>query len=290
MTSPIVKWAGGKRQIAHKIAPILKQQLDSMGNSRLVIPFAGGLGMTTSVLPPRLWINDVNPRLINLYRCVKNNVNKVISHLCTLDNTSDAFYKNRTAFNQAFSASTMDESCFSNAALFLYLNKTCFRGLYRENGSGGFNVPYGNYKAQPHLKAPFLSNLGNMALYLRKACPGDDDITCLDFESVINAMTATDVCYCDPPYAPIVKGQFVGYNKSGFKKADQDRLNESLRRSKCPVILSNSPAPDIITYWAKLKGVTIEQFCVNRRMRVYHKDADSDTKPDNEMIITYNQR
>lgn len=231
-----------------------------------------------------------------MYRCVKDSCSEVVQHLHSLRNTSEAYYKCRVLFNEErppvlTDSETRDTRHHRDAARFLYLNRTCFRGIYRENSKGGFNVPYGNYKKEPHTTAPFLKNIRTMSDYLQVACPKEGDITSLDFKKVITNLTPNDVCYCDPPYAPLTKTQFTKYTKGGFNASDHERLNVLLRASCCPVVLSNSPAKTVVEFWEGAEGATVEQFYVNRRVRVYRqtaKVAAATSAANNELIVTYN--
>ena len=131
---PILKWAGGKTQMLKELITKIPDRFN-----RYIEPFIGGGALFFAIQPKTAVIADSNPELINVYRCLTNNVDAVISHLKTFKNSEDEFYKVRELKFQDL------EKEFA-AARTIYLNKTCFNGLYRVNKKGHFNVPYGRYK------------------------------------------------------------------------------------------------------------------------------------------------
>ena len=132
-TKPLLKWAGGKGQLLSELSPLLPKKYN-----KYMEPFFGGGALFFHTQPSDAVIADSNPELVNLYRQVATNVEDVIAHLKAYKNTEDFFYQLRTIDWKKLSP---DEA----AARTIFLNKTCFNGLYRVNRSGGFNVPYGKY-------------------------------------------------------------------------------------------------------------------------------------------------
>lgn len=131
---PILKWAGGKTQMLYELNLRAPEKFNNY-----IEPFFGGGALFFNLKPNSSIISDLNPELINLYQCVANNPNKVLSYLSSFENSSEFFYELRAK-------GTSNLNKYFNAARTIYLNKTCFNGLYRVNKSGQFNVPYGRYK------------------------------------------------------------------------------------------------------------------------------------------------
>lgn len=292
--TPCVKWAGGKRQIAGVLVPHVQRMLAAAAaagtgtgaGARLVVPFTGGGGLLLSVLPDRVWINDTNPGLVNMYRQVRDSVEAVLACLRTKVNTKEDFYREREE-QRGRAADGVPPSTPEHAAQLLYLNRTCFRGLYRENRKGQFNVPYGNYRNDSYKSEAFHRNLRALSAYLRRAAPGAGDITCLDFRAVLARVGRDrgDVVYADPPYYPLKKDQFVGYGKHPFKPTDHDALNALLRDADVAFVLSNSPAPPVREFWEAQDGCSVSSFWVNRRVTVYRPAAGDAARDDNELLV-----
>lgn len=287
--TPVVKWVGGKRQIAGEITPHVSRMLRAAGDTaRLVVPFAGGAGLLLTVLPPRVWLNDTNAGLVNMYRQVRDAPEAVVAVLQTMTNTKEEYYRVRGIQRDRAGWPATPEG----AAHFLYLNRTTFRGLYRENRAGQFNVPYGNYKTDAYRTDAFFANVRALSAYLRAAAPGDSDITCADFRSVLGHVRPGDVVYADPPYYPLKKGQFVGYSRSPFTPDDHVALNRLLRGCGAPFVLSNSPADAVRGFWDPHADCLVRAFHVNRRVTVYRKQKDGTTAPPppappNELLVIH---
>ena len=239
---PILKWVGGKTQILDKI---LKQFPETMDSYHEI--FVGGgsvlLGFLTLVKQKKIKVNkvfayDLNSELIALYKNIQlfpknlyNEVDKLIEkYYETFDDEEDKapeeyYYDIRTKYNKLVNKSTLVGS-----AMFIFLNKTCFRGLYRV-GPNGFNVPYGNYKK------PEIINKNHL---LRVSCLIKDvEFIQGDFETTMKNIKEDDFTYLDPPYAPESKTSFVGYNKTGFSLQKHEQLFK-LCKNLDSFIMSNS--------------------------------------------------
>ena len=195
--------------------------------------------------PERALLSDVNPELVGLYQAVRDDVEGVISALTRLaaaGHAAEAYYGVRTRYNTERRASQT-----SRAAMFLYLNKTCFNGLHRVNRRGEFNVPAGKYK-NPRIVDS--TNLRAASLALATA-----DIRRAGFEELLGSARPGDFVYLDPPYVPVsATASFTAYAQEGFGPADQERLRDVYReldRRGCRVMLSNSDVPFVRALYAE---------------------------------------
>lgn len=237
--APFVKWAGGKASLVDAV-------LEIVGNQRVrryFEPFLGGGAVFFALQPREAVLSDSNPELVNAYSQVQTNVNSVIEELLLhqAEHSKAHYYSIR---------SNPPEDPIARAAWFLYLNRTCYNGLWRVNSKGGFNVPMGSYK-NPRIADP--EKLRRASKALKRA-----RIVCADFESVLTRMRPRpvlgDLVYFDPPYVPLSKtSQFTSYTKEDFTGEDQRRLarlTEALDQKGVRVILSNSETPLIRSLFA----------------------------------------
>ena len=225
---PILKWAGGKSQLLPELLPRVP-----VNYSRYVEPFIGGAALFFALQPEHAIISDSNPELINLYRCVADDVDAVIGFLKQYVNTKEEFYRIRAQDWQQL------DPCEA-AARMIYLNRTCFNGLYRVNRKGQFNVPFGDYK-NPRICDE--QNLKNASVVLRRAT-----ILCEDYLDVLNnRVESGDFVFLDPPYMPIGEwGDFKRYTKEQFYEADHRRLADAVHRiheRNAWAVLTNSNHP-----------------------------------------------
>lgn len=230
--TPIVKWVGGKGRIVAQLAPLLPPGADLM---RHVEPFAGGAAFFFARRPARALLADVNRALVRTYELVRDDVEGVLRHLRKLAAQHDvsSYYVVRDRYNHSRISDT------ERAAMFIYLNKTCFNGLHRVNRRGEFNVPAGRYKS-PRIVDD--ENLRAASLALRSA-----EIVCAGFEALLAAARPGDFVYMDPPYEPLSQtASFTAYAQDGFARGDQTRLRDVFReldRRGCKLMLSNSDVP-----------------------------------------------
>lgn len=233
---PILKWAGGKTQLLDEL--LLKVPASY---NRYIEPFVGGGALFFALHPENALIADSNPELINTYRQVAENVDKVIQHLKTYQNTQEAFYEVRklewTALNPVEAAARM-----------IFLNKTCFNGLYRVNKKGQFNVPYGKY-ANPKI-------CDEDALFAASDLLKQTEIICGDYMLVLdyNAKSG-DFLFLDPPYLPVSEySDFKRYTKEQFYEEDHVELAKVVMRMHergCHVLLTNSNHPLVHELYAQ---------------------------------------
>lgn len=225
---PILKWAGGKGQLLQELLPRVPAKYN-----RYVEPFFGGGALFFALQPGKAVIADSNPELINMYKQVADHVEEVISYLQKYENTEDMFYAVRAQ-------NWLELSKSEAAARMIYLNRTCFNGLYRVNKQGQFNVPYGKYKKTKICDA---DNLRVAAVALQKA-----EILCGDYALVLQHHTQKDdFIFLDPPYLPIsTYSDFKRYTKEQFYEEDHVELANSvkeLQKKGCYVVLTNSNHP-----------------------------------------------
>jgi DNA adenine methylase len=237
MARPFLKWAGGKTAL---LPELLKHVPESYGT--YYEPFVGGGALFFALCPKNAVLGDMNERLVRTYRALADNVENVITRLLLhASNHGDEYYYE----TRDIPIDDCDDSML--AAWFIYLNKTCFNGLYRVNRSGKFNVPIGSYKN------PTICDVDNL-----RACSAALEgvkIRCSDFEKVVASAKKGDFCYCDPPYVPMNKtSNFTSYTASGFTYADQRRLRDcalALKRRGVHVMLSNSATPEVEDLYAR---------------------------------------
>ncbi|MFK7933106.1 MAG: DNA adenine methylase [Saprospiraceae bacterium] len=235
LVKPFVKWAGGKRQLLPQIEQFIPTDFGTYYE-----PFLGGGAVLFYLQPERCVVNDVNTEIINVYQAVKSDVDALIEILKSYKNESEFYYEIRSWDRQPkYDKMTKTE----RAARVIYLNKTCFNGLFRVNRQGQFNVPFGKYK-KPNIINE--ATLRAVSEFLQKS---DCQLLSTDFAKVISDATANDFVYFDPPYDPISSSSsFTGYTLNGFDKAQQERLKETcdeLNQKGAKFLLSNS-ATDFI--------------------------------------------
>ena len=234
--SPIVKWVGGKRQLLDRILPLIPKDA-----AFYCEPFVGGGAVLFALQPERGWINDINPELMLVYQVIREDVEGLIRALSRFRNDAACFYAVRDWDRDpaAYSARPAVEK----AARLVYLNKTCYNGLYRVNNAGEFNAPFGKYRNPNIVNADALRSV---SVYFRRA---NLKMTSTDFEAVLSALPEGAFVYLDPPYDPVSDtAHFTGYAPGGFSRQEQIRLRkccDALDRRGIRFLLSNS-ATDFI--------------------------------------------
>ncbi len=249
---PFLKWAGGKTQLLHAIEPRLPPGLADGTITRYVEPFVGS-GAVFFFLNRRFplkecYLYDINEELVILYQVVKRDVAGLIDHATALageyagaseTERNDLFYRVRERFNRARAAidpADYEDAWVERAAQLLFLNKTCFNGLFRVNSRGEFNVPFGKYKN------PAICN--GAALEAASKALANAEVRLGDSAACAEVVDEGTFVYFDPPYRPLnATSSFTSYAKNGFSDADQTRLAElfaSLDRRGAKLMLSNS--------------------------------------------------
>ncbi len=239
----LVKWAGGKKQLLTQLDELFPQKIE-----RYIEPFVGGGAVAFHVIeqfaPKFVLLSDVNEELINAYNVVKNNVPELIEALNNLakQHSKEFYYKIRDVDPKTLP--NLDE-----AARFIYLNRTCFNGLYRVNSKGKFNVPIGSYKNPQIVDIKSLLKINRL---LRNAT-----IKVMSFEKVLDYARSGDFIYFDPPYFPVKDGKsFTKYTKNDFSEKDQKTLAEMFHKLDalgCKLMLSNSDTEFIRKLYSKYK-------------------------------------
>lgn len=245
---PFLKWAGGKRQLLHIINENLPSEIYNSKIDRYIEPFVGGGAVLFDLIQKfkfkEIIINDYNEDLICLYKHIRDNVDFLIKEIyrvseeyLKLDNDSrvEYFYFIRNLYNTT-SKGTIDKSAY-----LIFLNKTCFNGLYRVNSRGLFNVPHGRYKNPTILDE---NNLRTVSGVLQNV-----NIKHGDFSSTIDFVDEKTFVYFDPPYRPLNNtSSFTSYSKNEFDDNEQIRLADffdKLNRKKAKLLLSNSDPKNI---------------------------------------------
>lgn len=238
---PFVKWAGGKSQLLNEIRTKYPQKIE-----RYCEPFVGGGAVLLDVLanfsPDEVVINDINSALVNTYQQVQQNVGSLISQLEVMqeefwkaDNEERKFIytRNRERFNSLINN---NNNSLDKAALFIFLNKTCFNGLYRVNRKGQFNVPIGSYKNPPICDA---ENLRNISVLLQNV-----QINCGEYKNCSDFIDSKTFVYIDPPYRPLTEtASFTSYNENEFGDEQQIELGrfiDEITEKGAKVVASNS--------------------------------------------------
>lgn len=263
VAKPILKWAGGKTQMLGELLPRVPKTY-----GRYIEPFFGGGALFFSLKPDRAIIADSNPELINMYLQVAHHVDDVIECLQKYENTSEMFYEVRSLDWQML---PKDEA----AARTIYLNKTCFNGLYRVNRNGQFNTPFGKYK---NPKICDIDALRLASESLRKA-----DILCGDYILVLEHYAQSgDFVFLDPPYLPIgPNSDFKRYTKEQFYEdnhVELAKMIDTLHERGCYVILTNSNHPLVHQLY---KQYNIEIIQTKR-----HISCHGDTRKGEDVIVT----
>jgi DNA adenine methylase len=241
---PFIKWVGGKTQLLDEVRKSLPRDFASRQNITYVEPFVGGGAVAFWILQAypnieRAVINDINPELICTYRVIKESVEEIIVELARIqdeyipksaNDRKTYFMAERARFN------TKKTTPVETAALFIFLNRTCFNGLYRVNSKGEFNVPHGKY-ANPRICDA--DNLRACSTVLQRV-----EILCGDFSETGRYAGPNTLFYFDPPYKPITEtSSFTSYSKEGFDDAEQIRLRdfcEQISKDKALFVASNS--------------------------------------------------
>ena len=260
--TPFLKWAGGKQWLAQRLIPLIRSNA-----GKYIEPFLGGGAVFFSARPQNAWLSDCNQELVDTYQAIRKNAEAVIRRLRSLSYTEECYYRVRDS---------RPRSPAGRAARFIYLNRTCWNGLYRVNRDGDFNVPMGSFENEPDFVVADRLRAAKKALQ-------DAKILCQDFEDSCEPAEAGDTVYLDPPYT-VAHGEngFLRYNELVFSWEDQERLADStqrLRRKGCRVIVTNADHPSIIGLYA---GFSI--------MRIVRKSLVagkvSKRRPVSELLIT----
>ncbi|GBF81622.1 DNA adenine methylase [Aphanothece sacrum] len=233
--SPVLKWAGGKTQLLPEINPKYPKKLHTGEIKTYIEPFLGGGAVFFDIYSrfpiKKAYLFDKNIELIILYKVIQNDVNSLINKLSILeenylsltpDNRNTFYYQSRDIYNEfdkKIDTNTYDKDWLERAAFTVFLNRTCFNGLYRVNSKGHFNVPMGSYKN------PKILNEGNLRAVNQAFKIAE--IQHKDFSEALKYADESTFIYYDPPYRPISKtASFNAYSSSDFDDNEQRRLRD----------------------------------------------------------------
>lgn len=253
--APVLKWVGGKRQLLDALGPLIPKRF-----SRYCEPFFGGGAVLFALQPNRAIVNDLNHELIGVYEVIRDQIDELILSLRQHDNSPEYFYELRNLDRDP--KEYLRLSKLERASRIIYLNKTCFNGLFRVNRQGEFNAPFGHYKNPNIVNETVLRavsrffNSCNVTFYSE------------DFSSVLRRLEKGTFVYLDPPYDPLSdSSNFTGYSRGGFSRADQLRLKEccdELSARGIKFMLSNSSTDFIRELYSDYNITTVDaKRCIN---------------------------
>lgn len=267
--SPFVKWAGGKRQLLEKIQERMPEKYNNYYE-----PFVGGGAVLFALQPEKAVINDVNAALVNTYKTISENPEEFIAAVKKIDNIPEDgrsyYYSLRNQYNEKMIRKELDTEL---AALFVFLNKHCFNGLYRVNKEGLFNVPYNNSKR----KSIDEDSVRQISEYLKKV-----KILQGDFEEALRDANEGDFIFFDSPYAPLNSASFEAYTKEGFGTKEHIRLAklfDKLTNQGCFCMLTNHNTNFIKDLYGN-KGYRMDVIDVKRMI-----NSDAKKRTGEEIII-----
>lgn len=275
LVSPVLKWVGGKRQLISDIEPLIPKSI-----STYVEPFVGGGAVLFHLQPKKAIINDYNQELMNVYQVIKDKPNELIEVLQEHKglNSEDYFYEIRS-LDRSENYENMTD--VEKAGRVIYLNKTCFNGLFRVNRAGFFNTPYGKYKNpsivnEVTIKA--VSNYFNSAKI--KFLTGD-------YKEALRRLRRGAFVYFDPPYVPISSSSsFTGYTEHGFDYEKQVELRDEclkLHNRGVKFLQSNSYSPEILELYSDQKVFNIEIVQAKRSI-----NSQADKRGEISEVLIYN--
>ncbi len=253
LVRPFLKWAGGKRQLLPEIVKYVPKRISK---HTYYEPFIGGGALLFELQPQKAVINDSNKELINCYEVVRDSLDELIEELSKdkYTNSETSYYEMRDLDRSTKKYEILSE--VEKAARIIYLNKTCYNGLFRVNSQGQFNVPFGRYKNPNFLDDAVLRAVNK---YLNS-----NNITLLnqDFAEAVKDAKRGDFVYFDPPYDPVSEtASFTGYDVNGFNRDQQKRLKkvfDDLNKRGCKVMLSNSCTDFILDLYKDYQDTIIK--------------------------------
>ena len=274
LVMPVVKWVGGKRQLLPVLTPLLPPRITSYCE-----PFVGGGALLFWKQPQRAVINDINADLIQMYEVIRDSVEELITELETHTNDSEHFYEVRDWDRNRETYGLLTN--IEKAARIIYLNKTCYNGLFRVNNAGEFNAPFGSYKNPNIVNAPTLRAVSKYFL------EAEIVFSCRDYADVLAEVPRGAFVYLDPPYDPITNtANFTGYSRGGFCREDQIRLREccdDLHQRGIKFMLSNSSTEFIREQYAAYAITTVQA------RRAVNSNADGRGQVDEVVVRNYGQ-
>ncbi len=282
LVAPVLKWVGGKRQILGEIKRYIPKTFETYYE-----PFLGGGAVLFELQPKNASVNDINSELMNVYVVIRDNVEDLIE---SLKQHGKAYKHNKKAKEYFYKIRELDRdkeiydklTSIEKAARVIFLNKTCYNGLFRVNRAGQFNTPFGYHKNPSIVNAQTLRAVSD---YFNSA---DIRFSCDDFETALEDATEGDFVYLDPPYDPVSDtASFTGYDRGGFDKSEQARLGQvchKLNEKGVKFVLSNSATDFIMDLY---KDYIIE---VIQARRVVNSRADRRGDVDEVMVRNFERQ
>ncbi len=269
MVKPILKWAGGKRQLIPQITDLFPNNYLELDYHE---PFVGGGALFFTIQPKQGTINDINHHLINFFKTVRDSPEELIKEASQYRYEKEIYYQLRERYN------TEKITDLEKAALFLYFNKTGFNGLWRVNSRDKYNVPFGRYK-NPTIVP--IDRIRAASKVLK-----DIEILCTDFSYVKDISKQGDLCYFDPPYEPVSEtAYFTSYTPKGFGMDEQEKLSEVCQKLDDKgvfFVLSNSHVKQIMDLYESNPNFRIK--IVQARRSINSKA--SKRGPINEILVS----
>lgn len=295
---PILKWAGGKTQIMNDVISKFPKEIDNyyelfLGGGSVLLNLLDLVKKNEIIIHNNIYACDVNETLIHFYKNIQNYPNEFFHEISCIKNTFDEcevndqvldrnpeneleakknkenyYYWIRKKFNEM---TQEQKNTIHGSCLFLFLNKTCWRGVYRE-GPNGFNVPYGNYKNPSFVDRELLLLTSNL---IQKV-----EFVCADFREIIPSIKQNDFVYLDPPYSEETKTSFKSYVRKGFDSQSQIKLFEYCFQSCSKFLMNNSCAKIVSEYFCHEKFKVEKILC---KRQINSKSPESTTY---ESIIT----
>lgn len=275
LVAPVLKWVGGKRQLIEDISPLIPKQI-----STYVEPFVGGAAILFHLQPKKAIINDFNDELMNVYQVIKEDPNGLIKILEKhKEANSEEYYYETRALDRTSDYENLSKE--EKAGRILYLNKTCYNGLFRVNSSGQFNAPYGKYKNPAIVNDVTIKAVSN---YFNSA-----NIKFLngDYKEALKGLRKGTFVYFDPPYMPVSSSSnFTGYTENGFGYEKQVELRDEclkLHKRGIKFLQSNSYTPEILELYSDSSVFTIKVVQAKRSI-----NSKSDKRGEISEVLIYN--
>lgn len=272
MVAPVVKWVGGKRQLLDALLPLLPSHIASYCE-----PFVGGGALLFKLQPGKAWINDINSELMQMYEVIRDDAETLIQLLAQHTNEAEHFYAVRDWDRDKKKYASLTKT--EKAARIIYLNKTCYNGLFRVNSAGEFNTPFGSYKNPNIVNA---TTIKAVSRYFQQA---EITFSCRDYAQVLAEVQRGTFVYLDPPYDPVSDtSNFTGYARGGFSHDDQIRLREccdDLDRRGIKFMLSNSATDFIRDQYRQYRIKTVQA------KRAVNSDATKRGQIDEVVVRNY---
>lgn len=272
LVKPFLKWAGGKRQL---VPTIVLKHIPKEYNTYYE-PFIGGGAILFALQPQKAVISDSNSELINCYEVIRDSLDELIDDLKTHENEKNYYYAIRDwDRDKNYKYKTLVQ----RASRIIFLNKTCYNGLFRVNSQGQFNVPFGSYKN------PNILDIAVLKAVSKYLSENQVKVLNQDFQEAVTNAKKGDFLYLDPPYDPVSNSaSFTGYDINGFGRNEQLRLKETfdeLNRRGCHILLSNAYTVFIVDLYRDYNQIKISA------TRAINSDGQKRGKTDEILVKNY---